>query len=125
MMHHPDFKALLRERETRYAALLALVGVLLRVWYLYDFSGAPNYAVAAGADVEEYFQRAKELLFGVCFPAEPDIHAPVYSWFLALALKLFNGSIPAVRILQCALNCGAWLALYALFLAMEALWRFR
>ena len=108
------FKALFRERETRYAALLALAGVLLRVWYLYDFSGAPNYAVAAGADVEEYFQRAKELLSGVCFPAEPDIHAPVYSWFLALALKLFNGSIPAVRILQCALNCGAWFAFYLL-----------
>ncbi len=107
-------KTLFREREIRCAALLALAGILLRVWYLYDFSGAPNYAVAAGADVEEYFQRAKELLAGAVFPAEPDIHAPVYSWFLALALKFLNRSIPAVRILQCALNYGAWLAFYAL-----------
>ena len=108
------FETLFRERETRCAALLALAGFLLRVWYLYDFSGAPNYACAAGADVEEYFQRAKELLSGVYFPAEPDIHAPVYSWFLALALKFSNCSIPAVRMLQCALNYGAWFAFYAL-----------
>ena len=109
-----DFKVRFRDRETRYAALLALAGILLRVWYLYDFSGAPNYAVAVGADVEEYFQRARELLAGVGFPAEPDIHAPVYSWFLAVALKIFGGSIPAVRTFQCALNYGAWLAFYAL-----------
>lgn len=125
MKHHPDFKALFRERETRYAALLALAGVLLRVWYLYDFSGAPNYACAAGADVEEYFQRARELLNGVWFPLEPDIHAPVYSWFLAAALKLFGGSIPAVRILQCAINYGAWLAFYALLRREETPAKFR
>ena len=109
-----DFGTLFHGREARYAALFALAGILLRVWYLYDFSGAPNFAVAAGADVEEYFQRARELLAGVWFPAEPDIHAPVYSWFLALALKLFNGGIPGVRILQCLLNYGAWFAFYLL-----------
>ena len=109
-----SMRTLLRERETCCAVLLALAGILLRIWYFYDFSGSPVYASTVGADVEEYFQRAKELLACVYFPAEPDIHAPVYSWFLALALKLFNGSIPAVRMLQCTLNYGAWFAFYAL-----------
>ena len=125
MMPDIDFKARFRDRETRYAALLALAGILLRVWYLYDFSGSPVYACAVGADVEEYFQRARELLAGVCFPAEPDIHAPVYSWFLAFALRIFGGSIPAVRMFQGALNYGAWLAFYWLLRRGETPAKFR
>ena len=51
MKHRPDLKALFRDRETRCAVLLALVGILLRVWYFYDFSGAPTYGCVVGAAV--------------------------------------------------------------------------
>ena len=98
-----------RERIAVWA--LVLSGMLLRFWYLYDFAGSPLFDLPIGADVGEYYNRARHLLLGEVFPVTPDIHAPLYSCFLALLLKLGCG-VPAVRTVQIVLNFGAWLALY-------------
>lgn len=92
---------------------LILLGVLLRFRYLWDFAGSPLYDLALGADVREYYVRAHELANGIFFPVCRDIHAPVYSCFLALLLK-FGCSVPVMRAVQLFLNVGAWIALYLL-----------
>ena len=89
------------------------IGAGLRFRYLWDLAGSPLYDIAIGADVREYYQRAYELANGIFFPVSPDIHAPVYSCFLALLLKL-GGSVPVVRAVQLFLNVGAWIAFYLL-----------
>ena len=98
------------DRERIAVWILALAGMVLRFRYLYDFSGSPLFDQALGADVGEYYQRARQLQLGVWFPVSPDIHAPFYSYFLALMLKI--GGIPFVRVAQIILNFGAWLAFY-------------
>ena len=100
------------DRERVVVWVLVLSGILMRLWYLYDFAGSPLFDLAIGADVGEYHQRARQLLLGVHFPASPDIHAPLYSYFLALLLKLGGGSVPFVRVVQLVLNYGAWLLFY-------------
>lgn len=105
-----------RHLDWEYVAawLLIVAGAALRFRYLWDFAGSPLYDLAIGADVREYHQRAQELLHGVWFPAFPDLHAPLYSYFLALLLKLGGGDIPLVRAVQLVLNFGAWIAFYVL-----------
>lgn len=92
---------------------LALAGMLLRLWYLWDFSGSPLFDLAIGPDVGEYYRRAQEIAQGWFFPRLPDIHAPLYPCFLALMLKLGCG-VPTVRIVQLILNFAAYLAFYVL-----------
>lgn len=91
--------------------VLLLAGLALRAQYLWAFSGSPLFDRAIGADVIEYHMRAREIADGYFFPLSPDIHAPLYSCFLALMLKL-GAAIPAVRAVQLMLNFGAWLAFY-------------
>ncbi len=92
---------------------LAAAGALLRLLYLAEFSAFENFSVAAGADISEYHARALELLNGQFFPAIPDIHAPLYSFFLA-AVYGCGGGIVTARILQTLLNFAALLFLYRL-----------
>ena len=91
--------------------ILLAAGILLRVEYLREFSGSPLFAFALGADISEYHQRAREILAGAWLNPLPEIHAPLYSWFLALLLWL-HASIPAVRAVQLALNLAAWVCFY-------------
>ncbi|MBP5531813.1 MAG: hypothetical protein J6Y54_07285 [Lentisphaeria bacterium] len=100
-----------RERIAVWGLLLA--GVALRLWYLWDFSGSPLFDLAIGPDVREYYQRAQEIGGGCFFPVVPDIHAPLYSCFLALMLKL-GAAIPTVRAVQLVLNFGALVSFYLL-----------
>ena len=101
-------------RTAAAAALLLLAGLLLRGVYLAEFSHEAHFGLAIGADVLEYDARARAILAGRCFPAEPDIHAPLYSYFLAGVYKLTGYSIPAARAIQLALNFAAWTALWLL-----------
>ena len=110
----PPPAAVSRREGIVFWSLLAS-GALLRVWYLWDYSGSPLFDLPLGADVMEYFARARGFLAGRFFPAAPDIHAPLYPAFLALLLKLGGNSIAFVRSCQLALNFGAWAALYPLF----------
>lgn len=105
-------KNLIFRRAEQYLPLiLAAVGLLLRLEYLREYSGELPFDTVAGADVIEYDQRAKEIIAGEFLPAVPDIHAPLYGFFLALCYKLTGFSIPLVRLIQLLLNWGSFLAL--------------
>ena len=85
----------------------------MRGLYLFEFSHFAYFDLAVGADVGEYDSRANEILRGIIFPSSPEIHAPLYSFFLA-ALKKLGANIVAVRIIQTLLNCISWIALFFL-----------
>ena len=90
---------------------IAATALLLRFEYLREFSHYAHFPFAIGPDVQEYDERARELLQGIVFPAEPEIHAPLYSIFLAICYKITNFSIAAVRCIQLLLNWAAFIAL--------------
>jgi tetratricopeptide (TPR) repeat protein len=107
------FGCVCRYRPTRrdYAVgVLLLVGLLLRIEYLREFSFSPLFDLALGADVSEYDQRAREIAAGVA--AGSDIHAPLYSHFLGALYRFGGFSIPTVRAGQLLLNFLVWTAAY-------------
>ncbi|MBR7106820.1 MAG: glycosyltransferase family 39 protein [Lentisphaeria bacterium] len=89
--------------------LIAACGLLFRLEYLREFSLLPHFDMAIGPDVQDYYDRAQEILSGKIFPASPDIHAPLYSTFLAALLRLTGNSVAWVRAIQLLLNYAAWL----------------
>ncbi len=91
--------------------ILLAAGILLRAEYLREFSASPLFGLALGPDIAEYYQRAQEILAGAWFNPLPEIHAPLYSWLLALLLWL-HASIPVIRAVQLALNLLAWVFFY-------------
>ena len=92
---------------------IIFLGLALRIIYLWEFSNLPHFGFAIGPDVQEYHERALEILNGQIFPQTPEIHAPLYSFFLALCYKL-NCSIPMVRIIQILINFAAYTAIVPL-----------
>ena len=93
--------------------LLILTGLLLRGLYLFEYSHFANFDLAVGADIGEYFSRSQEILKGKIFPDSPEIHAPLYSFFLAGVQKIGLGVI-AARIIQTLLNFFSWIVLFFL-----------
>ena len=87
----------------------------MRGLYLFEYSHLVNFDLAIGADIGEYFSRSQEILKGKWFPATPEIHAPLYSFFLALMQKI-GLQTPGIRIFQTLLNYLAFLALFFLLL---------
>ncbi|MBR7120866.1 MAG: glycosyltransferase family 39 protein [Lentisphaeria bacterium] len=87
---------------------IAAAGLLLRILYLQQYSREVYSSFAIGADVQEYDLRARELINGIFFPVSPEIHAPLYSWFLALVYRLTDSSVIAVRAIQLVLNWAAY-----------------
>ena len=87
----------------------------MRGLYLFEYSHFVNFDLAIGADIGEYQSRALEILKGKFFPDTPDIHAPLYSIFLA-GLQKIGFTILGIRIFQTLLNYFSWIALFFLLL---------
>ena len=93
---------------------IAAAGLLFRAEYLREFAAFDHFNCVVGADVQDYFDRACGILNGEIFPANPDIHAPLYGFFLAGIFKVF-GIVPGwARVIQLLLNWGAWIFLSVL-----------
>ncbi len=88
---------------------IAAAGLLLRLEYLREFAFFDHFSFAIGPDVQDYHARAIGILNGELLPSRPHIHAPLYSFFLALGYKLTGTSIPWMRAIQLLLNFGAYL----------------
>ncbi len=86
---------------------LLLLGILLRVEYLREYAASPLFGLALGPDIAEYDARAREILGGRFFSSHPDIHAPLYAWYLAFLYWIGGFSIPLVRGVGLALNLAA------------------
>jgi len=90
---------------------IAAAGLLFRAEYLREFAAFDHFNCVAGADVQDYYDRACGILNGEIFPSRPDIHAPLYGFFLAGIFKIF-GIVPGwARAIQLLLNWGAWIFL--------------
>ena len=90
---------------------IAAAGLFFRAEYLREFAAFDHFNCIAGADVQDYYDRACGILNGEIFPSRPDIHAPLYGFFLAGIFKIF-GIVPGwARAIQLLLNWGAWIFL--------------
>lgn len=107
-------------REQWILLVLTVAGAALRIEYLREFARLPHSDFAIGPDVMEYDARARELLSGRIFPATPEIHAPLYSWFLAGMYRLGGNSVGAARWMQLAMNFAAYLSLVPLLKKLGA-----
>ncbi len=100
------------DRTVLIAAATAAIGLLLRAEYLREYGGSPLFGMALGPDVAEYDARAREILRGCWAGERPDLHAPLYSFFLALTYAAGGFSVPAARYVQTAINWIAWILFY-------------
>ncbi len=75
-------------------------GLALRAVYLIQYSDFPLFDTPLGPDIEEYRARAKEILAGKFLWDSPQIHAPLYPYFLALLGHLSNDSHFWMRMAQ-------------------------
>ncbi len=90
------------------------VGVLLRILYLQQFSSLPLFACPAGPDVIEYDSWAKAIVSGQWLWLLPQLHAPLYPWFLALLYKLCMLNYYWIRLVQGIIGLLAFLPLFLL-----------
>ncbi len=104
---------------------IAAAGAVLRLVYLLEFSNQVHFTLAIGADIAEYDTRAREILNGRIFPASPEIHAPLYSWFLAFLYRISGFSVPFVRTFQLILNFAAYTSLLFLLKRLGASFKLR
>lgn len=110
-----------RLSRLRPVLLLAAAGLVFRGLYWASYADSPLFALAVGPDIAEYDARAREILSGILLPREAEIHAPLYSWFLALLYRICGGSIPPVRAVQLLLNWLSWLGVYALLTRLRGI----
>ena len=105
--------------------ILIFLGLLLRTIYLLEYSQFSNFDLALGADVTEYDARAREILSGRFFSSTPEIHAPLYSFFLSFIYLISNCSVVIARIVQVLLNFIAFILLTKLLDKYEFPFNFR
>ncbi len=88
-------------------------GIFLRILYLTSFASLPLMDSPAGADINEYYTEALAVLNGFGIPAEQQIHAPLYPYFLAGLLVVTGKNLFLTRFLQSLAGLFAGLLFYA------------
>ncbi len=67
------------------------IGLLIRLYYLHQFSASPLFNIPIGPDVEEYTRWANDILAGKLLWNTVHIHSPLYPYFLATLYWSFSG----------------------------------
>ncbi len=96
-----------------------LIGLLLRLIYLYQYADSPLFLNIVGPDTSEYNTWARQILSGILIWEKVGIHAPLYPYYLALLYVGFDG-IFWIRLMQLLL---AMLAFFPVFLILKDLVR--
>ena len=86
----------------------ALMAIILRLLYLWQFSKSPLFSIPIGPDVEEYNNWAREILAWGIIPQRLHIHAPLYPIFLAFMYKIFSFELLWIRLSQTLLILGGF-----------------
>ena len=73
-------------------ALYLILGIIIRLYYLDQFSDSPIFNNPIGADVEEYTNWANGIIAGKLLWDKVHIHSPLYPYFLALLCILFSSA---------------------------------
>ncbi len=100
-----------RSGEGRILIGLALFAFALRVVYVFGLRDSPYFEEPV-IDAAYHLDWARALAAGEEFESGPFFRAPLYPWFLALALKLCGGSLLGVRLMQCALGASTAVLTY-------------
>lgn len=79
------------------------IGVLIRAFYLAQYSYSPVFDYPLGPDVQEYHARAMEILAGKILWESPQIHAPLYPIFLSALYKITSINHFWTRLIQSSL----------------------
>ena len=69
------------------------IGLLVRRYYLSQFSVSPLFNIPIGPDVEEYSDWANNILAGKFFWDTVHIHSPLYPYFLAMLFRVYSGTV--------------------------------
>ena len=77
--------------------------IAARVLYLREFSTSPLFWTPVGPDVGEYVEWARNILQGRLLWDEPQIHAPLYPYFLSACLWLTGSNLAIARTIQTGL----------------------
>jgi 4-amino-4-deoxy-L-arabinose transferase-like glycosyltransferase len=103
----------LRHRDRRFAAWLAVIGLVafaLRVAYFTQIQGIPFFTVPVG-DAASYLNWAWEIAGGDWMGSRSFYQAPAYPYFLAVILKVFGPNAWMIRLTQALLGSLACVAL--------------
>lgn len=86
----------------RYAwpAGIVLLGILCRIFYVFDFADSPLINTVIGPDTAEYVRRMREILGGDLIWPPDSIHAPLYPFFLAGLSTIFGQDLMILRVVQ-------------------------
>jgi len=113
----------MNRRDFRFLAVILLVAALLRGWYLWEVTGAPDFrALQQDLEVQDY--QARAMLSGDWTPPshrqDPEINVtpyyrpPGYPWLLAAIYACTGGSYLAPRVLNSILGLLTIVLVYRL-----------
>ena len=78
------------DRKIVFILITVFAALLLRILYMAQFADSPLFGIPIGADVQEYDRWAREIFSGRILWVEPQIHAPLYPFFLVALYSLFK-----------------------------------
>ncbi|MBT3376170.1 MAG: tetratricopeptide repeat protein [Lentisphaerae bacterium] len=102
-----------RQREATVVSGVLLLGVVVRGWYLWQYSSHHLCHVAVGPDVQEYDLWARQILGGELLWRDLHIHAPLYAYFLAALYWVTGQALVCVRGVQLVVDLVSLALAYA------------
>ncbi|OGV50125.1 MAG: hypothetical protein A2017_03460 [Lentisphaerae bacterium GWF2_44_16] len=107
------------DRKIIFLLITVFAALLLRILYMAQFADSPLFGIPLGADVQEYDKWAREIFSGRILWVEPQIHAPLYPFFLAALYSLFKMDYLYVRLFQSMISFLAFIPLYFILSKMR------